>query len=210
MTNTIATEEALHPDATSFPSSSPIPLITVSESTGALQISPDAVNLLQSIKGSIAIVSVAGLYRTGKSYLLNMLLERKNASHRFHVGATVNGCTKGIWIWGQPLSPDIKYKHLTSDTTVIFLDTEGFGSTVRSQTHDTRIFALALLLSSLFIYNSRGVIDSNTIDDLSLVVDLTKYIHVRAREEHSEAEKSTFDALKRRVLSLLIHISTRE
>ena len=193
------TDDTLHPDATSSPLHSPIPLITVSETTGALQISSDAANYLQSIRGSIAIVSVAGLYRTGKSYLLNLLLERPNASHRFDVGATVNGCTKGIWIWGQPLSPNDNFKHLKSNTTVLFLDTEGFGSTVRSQTHDTRIFALALLVSSLFIYNSRGVIDSNTIDDLSLVVNLTKYIHVQAHQEHSKAEKSTLIALKQRI-----------
>ncbi|GLE11714.1 hypothetical protein PINS_up024301 [Pythium insidiosum] len=61
------------------------------------------------------------------------------------------------------------------------MDTEGLGSTDRSQTQDTRIFALALLLSSLFIYNSRGVIDSNAIEDLSLVVHLTKYIQAKAQ-----------------------------
>jgi hypothetical protein len=35
---------------------------------------------------------------------------------------------------------------------------QGLGSTVRSETYDARIFALALLLSSYFIYNSVGTI----------------------------------------------------
>jgi hypothetical protein len=44
---------------------------------------------------------VAGLYRTGKSYLLNrMLLNRPSG---FGVGPTVNACTKGLWIWGTPI-----------------------------------------------------------------------------------------------------------
>lgn len=38
------------------------------------------------------MISVAGLYRTGKSYLLNrMLLSRSNG---FGIGPTVNACTK--------------------------------------------------------------------------------------------------------------------
>jgi hypothetical protein len=38
------------------------------------------------------VVTVAGMYRTGKSYLLNrIILDRKNG---FGVGPTVNACTK--------------------------------------------------------------------------------------------------------------------
>jgi hypothetical protein len=63
------------------------------------------------------------------------------------------------------------------------MDTEGLGSTSRSSNQDTKIFSLALLLSSYFVYNSRGVIDGNAIDDLSLVVNLTKMIHVKSQED---------------------------
>ncbi len=47
------------------------------------------------------MISVAGAYRTGKSYLLNRML--LNRSGGFGVGPTVNPCTKGIWIWGTPI-----------------------------------------------------------------------------------------------------------
>ncbi len=67
-----------------------------------------------------------------------------------------------------------------SDYTIVFLDTEGLGSTIRGASYDTRIFALAILLSSYFIYNSTGVIDGDAIASLSLVVSLTKHIHVRS------------------------------
>jgi len=57
--------------------------------------------MLKSIPGPIGVVSVAGLYRTGKSYLLNrMILDRPNG---FGVGPTVNPCTKGLWCWGKPI-----------------------------------------------------------------------------------------------------------
>lgn len=60
------------------------------------------------------------------------------------------------------------------------MDTEGLGSTSRSQTEDVNIFSLALLLSSYFIWNSRGVIDGNALEDFGLVVNITKHIHVRS------------------------------
>jgi hypothetical protein len=49
--------------------------------------------------GKLCIVAVAGLYRTGKSSLVNYLLERESG---FKVGPTVNRCTRGIWMWGRP------------------------------------------------------------------------------------------------------------
>lgn len=167
--------------------SAPIPFVTLSDDS-AFEIAPEAVVYLKQIRGPVAIVAIAGLYRTGKSYMLNLLLGRDRAAAMFSVGATINACTKGIWIWGQPvqlssaveLAAESAFKHLPKDTTIVFMDTEGLGSTQRSQTEDTRIFALALLLSSLFIYNSRGVIDSSAIEDLSLVVNLTKFIQAKA------------------------------
>ncbi len=119
-------------------------------------------------------MAIAGLYRTGKSYILNKIIGREGG---FTVGPTVKACTKGIWIWGRAVEVH------GSDYTILFLDTEGLGSTIRGATYDTRIFALGILLASFFIYNSTGVIDGDAIASLSLVVSLTKHIHVRATEE---------------------------
>lgn len=95
----------------------------------------------------------------------------------FEVGNTINACTKGIWILDPPLQDDEK------GVTVLFMDTEGLGSTNRSSTHDSRIFALALLLSSQFIYNSRGVINAQAVEDLSLVANLSQVIQLRSHGE---------------------------
>ena len=46
----------------------------------------------------VAVVAIAGLYRTGKSYILNKIIGREGG---FSVGPTVKACTKGIWIWGR-------------------------------------------------------------------------------------------------------------
>ncbi len=53
---------------------------------------------------------------------------------------------------------------------VLLIDSEGIGAFDEDENHDTKIFLLALLLSSYFIYNSMGTIDENAINNLSLIV----------------------------------------
>jgi hypothetical protein len=60
------------------------------------------------------------------------------------------------------------------------VDSEGIGALDEDSTHDSRIFSLAILLSSCFLYNSVGSIDENAIQNLSLVVNLTKNIHLKS------------------------------
>lgn len=73
---------------------------------------------------------------------------------------------------------------------MLFVDTEGLGSTSRTQTEDSQIFSLALLLSSMFVWNSRGVIDGNALEDFALVVNLTKHIHVRSNAASKAVAKA--------------------
>ena len=54
------------------------------------------------------------------------------------------------------------------------MDTEGLGSLEEGENSDTKVFLMALLLSSYFIYNSVGSIDENAIQSLSLIVNLSK------------------------------------
>ena len=56
------------------------------------ELTSEATDFLKQVNGPIGLVAVAGMYRTGKSYLLNrMLLNRSNG---FGVGPTINPCTK--------------------------------------------------------------------------------------------------------------------
>jgi hypothetical protein len=63
---------------------------------------------------------------------------------------------------------------------IVLLDTEGSGSLQKNQTHDAKIFALVVLLSSLFIFNSMQTIDENAISCLSLAAELSNYIKLRS------------------------------
>ena len=157
----------------------PLQLIGIDEN-GRCKVEDYAASILQQITGKIAVVGVAGLYRTGKSFLMNRLLGLQDG---FEIGPTVNPCTKGIWMWGQPVQ-------IAKDYHCIFIDTEGLGSFQRTQSCDMQIFSLCILLSSFFIYNSMGALDDQALDSLSLVLNLTQHIHVKAKNSENKEESS--------------------
>ena len=70
-----------------------IPLVSVNESDDSFVINEEAMQLLSSIQKKVCVAAAAGLYRTGKSSLLNWLAGR---SKGFTVGPTVNRCTRGV------------------------------------------------------------------------------------------------------------------
>ena len=55
-------------------------------------VNQEAIDFLKTIDSPLGVIAVAGLYRTGKSYLLNRVLLNRNSG--FGVGNTVNACTK--------------------------------------------------------------------------------------------------------------------
>ena len=63
---------------------------------------------------------------------------------------------------------------------MIVVDTEGLGAYDEDENHDAKIFLLALLLSSLLIYNSVGTIDENALNSLSLVINLSNKIQLKS------------------------------
>jgi hypothetical protein len=177
----------------------PVPFIQVDPKSRQLVVSPEGRKVLSSIKGTVGVCAVAGVYRTGmpwptrgtrmprsartacraagarwrrvlaavlaaaaphpdarrrpppagKSYILNQLAGKDTG---FGVGSSVQACTKGIWLWGAPIQN--KTSAPGAPEYVLLLDTEGLQSLSQTEGHDAKIFCLAILLSSFFIYNS--------------------------------------------------------
>ena len=124
------------------------------------------------------------MYRTGKSYLINRMLLNKQKG--FNVGPTVNPCTKGLWVWSKPILID---KGKDKRMPLLLIDTEGFGALDADSNHDIRIFTLAILLSSYFIYNSVGGIDESAIQNLNFVINLSKFIKLKSSDKETDPEE---------------------
>ena len=171
-----------------------IPFITVDPASGKLVVSEAALDALWSITTDVAVCAIVGENRTGKSWIMNQLASTAAAapdsprgacaSPRFPVGNTQAVCTQGISLCirtnAEITNPG------TSPLTTVYLDTAGLSSTTTSQEFDGRIFSLALLLSSLLLYNSKGI-DSEALGVLSVIAQLTSQIHLDARANGSSS-----------------------
>jgi hypothetical protein len=151
---------------------------------GKFVVCDEGARLLSAIKGPVSVIAVAGLYRTGKSFLLNNLVKNKQQPKQtksgveqkatgFEVGDTTRSCTRGINVWVPP-----DHSMQPHGSTLVLMDTEGMASMDQDETYDALIFSLGLLLSSTFVLNSMGVIDEAAIDRLFLVSELTKHVCV--------------------------------
>eukprot|EP00878_Enallax_costatus_P026595 GHUV01028546.1.p1 GENE.GHUV01028546.1~~GHUV01028546.1.p1 ORF type:complete len:721 (+),score=264.72 GHUV01028546.1:893-3055(+) len=158
----------------------PLLLIGFNEATKKWEVGQEAVAVLQGIKGPLCTVSVCGRARQGKSFLLNQLLGKFTGIDRpkgFVVSATHQSCTRGIWIWSIPISLT-NSEGVTCNT--ILMDCEGVDAVDQGQQHSAQIFSLAVLLSSIFIFNQVGAIDAIAIERLAMVCELAKRIKDRS------------------------------
>ncbi|XP_051497525.1 guanylate-binding protein 1-like [Apus apus] len=158
----------------------PAPVCLIENSpTKGLMVQREALQLLSKVSQPVVVVAITGPYRTGKSYLMNRLAGERRG---FSLGSSVQSQTKGIWMWcvRHPRRPG---------HTLVLLDSEGLSDAKKSDTkNDTWIFVLTVLLSSTMIYNSKGTIDQNAMDQLHYVTKLTERIKLKAAPKKSEDE----------------------
>ncbi|KAH0519476.1 Guanylate-binding protein 4 [Microtus ochrogaster] len=161
------------------------PICLVENENEELRVNPEAVIILEKITQPVVVVAIVGLYRTGKSYLMNRLAGK---NHGFNLGTTVRSETKGIWMWCVPHPTKAKF-------TLVLLDTEGLGDVEKGDPkNDSWIFALAVLLSSTFVYNSMNTINHQALEQLhegpSYVTELTELIRAKSSSPSEEMDDS--------------------
>ena len=168
--------------------SSPKAIPLVIFENGKFLIPKEAKQLLnQPSFNHIGIISLVGKYRTGKSFLLNRVLLNRQKNSGFGVGPTFRPCTKGIWIWSEPFI--VTNSKSSKPFPCFLIDTEGLGAYIEEINHDTKIFLIAILISSLFIYNSFGAIDEISLTSLSLVLNLGETIKIKSLSHHDTEEE---------------------
>ncbi|XP_053388180.1 guanylate-binding protein 3-like [Mercenaria mercenaria] len=135
------------------------PMCLISTGTkNVLSIEEDVLGQISRIDWPLVIISVVGLYRTGKSYLMNRLAQ---ANEGFALGNTIESKTKGIWVWCR-IHPE------KPNTVLVLLDTEGLGDVKKGDpNHDNRIFTLAVLLCNTLVYNMKGAFDQDAVNKLT-------------------------------------------
>ncbi|XP_039077767.1 guanylate-binding protein 6-like [Hyaena hyaena] len=158
------------------------PICLVENNNMQLSVNQRAIQILEKISQPVVVVAIVGLYRTGKSYLMNRLAGQNRG---FPLGSTVQSKTKGIWMWCVP-HPS-KPNH-----TLVLLDTEGLGDVEKGDSkNDSWIFALAVLLCSTFVYNSLGTINHQALEQLHYVTELTELIRTKSSPKEDGIEDST-------------------
>jgi hypothetical protein len=118
------------------------------------QAVPETLEILRGITSPISVVSGVGPQRLGKSTILNLFHSRKTSG--FGLGHTMDAQTTGIWIWLRRHPRD-------EDLVVCFADTEGLDTPHISQSYNWMLSSLALLISNVFLYQSKNSIDSRSL-----------------------------------------------
>nr|XP_031321439.1 guanylate-binding protein 6-like [Camelus dromedarius] len=105
------------------------PICLVERQNNHMTVNQNALKILDQISQPVLLVAIVGLYRMGKSYLMN---HQVGQNHGFSLGSTLRSETKGIWMWCVP--------HPSKEShTLVLLDTEGLGDVGKLK---QKIFAL--------------------------------------------------------------------
>jgi atlastin len=141
----------------------------------------------------IAVVSVVGAFRTGKSFLLNFFLRYlrdasgdKNESFsdstqylgggQNHEDSQADGGsfqwrggsdrhTTGIWMWSEPF---VRVDRDSCPVAILLMDTQGMFDNETTMTLTAQIFGISTMISSFQIYNVDKRIQEDNLQHLAL------------------------------------------
>ena len=161
--NEINTEEPEKPHEAYQFKEEPIQLVYISD--GMIEPTVEAINLLTALKNEkLSILSLNGPLSSGKSFLANNILNKSSSG--FKSGEK----TQGIWIWGKPIT-------LKDNSKLLVLDCQGLNKK-DEENISHKLFILSVLLSSYAVYNTRGELNDEAINDFIYYTDLSNKINV--------------------------------
>ena len=141
------------------------PIQLVISSDGVLETTSEAINILTALKKEkLCILSINGPTSTGKSALANVIIEKE--SQGFKVGEK----TEGIWLWGKPIP-------LENGVKLLILDCQGLTNS-ENDTISHKLFILNVLLSTCIVYNTKGELTEDIINDFGYFTDLSEKVNI--------------------------------
>lgn len=162
-------------------------------------------NLLSVLNNSkakskkVCVVSVAGAFRKGKSFLLDFFLRFLNRNGRedwmgcedepltgFHWKGGSERDTIGILMWSEPFI--LKRSGTNEEIAILLMDTQGAFDSHSTVKDCATVFALSLMISSIHIYN---IMQNLQEDDLQHLQLFTEYGKIAMED----SEKNPFQKL---------------
>eukprot|EP00980_Cylindrotheca_fusiformis_P031089 scaffold25815_cov147-Cylindrotheca_fusiformis.AAC.1 len=149
----------------------------------------------------VAVVSVVGAFRTGKSFLLSWFLRYLHyqahqeehdgtpwyeqfdslGNNAFHWSGGADRNTTGIWMWSQP--------HFitrgSESVAVLLVDSQGMFDNETTMSLTASIFGLSTLLSSYQIYNVEKRIQEDNLQQLALFSEYAR-LALEADQVHED------------------------
>ena len=148
--------------------SPPLSLFQPDDKHTRLMCVQPAMDLLESLGDKpLTVVSIVGTQRGGKSTLLNLLYNRELKG--FGLGHYMDPQTYGLWMWVRP-------HPRKPDQNVLYIDTEGLDAPLVSPFYNWSLSALTLLISDLYVYQSKGCIDSSSVDRLAMILRVAEQL----------------------------------
>eukprot|EP01028_Stygiella_incarcerata_P005417 TRINITY_DN2290_c0_g1_i1.p1 TRINITY_DN2290_c0_g1~~TRINITY_DN2290_c0_g1_i1.p1 ORF type:complete len:467 (-),score=111.78 TRINITY_DN2290_c0_g1_i1:1197-2396(-) len=108
------------------------------------------------------VIGIVGKLREGKSTFMNIMAQTATQASidPFPVGSEVDPETRGIMAWADPT------------TGVVLLDTEGLDHTETSPKIRKVVLGMTLLLSTVFVLNTKGNLETKIFNRLNFVASL--------------------------------------
>uniref|UniRef100_T1IGY0 GB1/RHD3-type G domain-containing protein n=1 Tax=Strigamia maritima TaxID=126957 RepID=T1IGY0_STRMM len=128
----------------------------------------------------VAIISVAGIFRKGKSFLLNffilyfkhmrnadwLTIKQEEPLEGFSWRSGATGDTLGIWIWSKPL--------IVQDVAIFLMDSEGTEDPKQCEQANTNVLAWCTMISTVTIYNLQGQLQRDNLNNLHFCVEYAR------------------------------------
>ena len=147
------------------------PIQLVISSDGILETTTEAINILTALKNEkLCILSFNGPLSTGKSTLANLIINKE--SQGFKVGEK----TQGIWLWGKPINLDDGIK-------LLILDCQGLEKSENDKT-SFNLFLLNVLLSTSIVYNTKGELTEDMINDFGYFTNLSEKVNINGENDN--------------------------